>query len=457
MKMLVRRTEGQIILVVAISLVVLLALVGLALDIGIAYGVKAKLNAAVDAAALAACKAKASGADNVTSSKVAANLFHANFPKGYLGVKTVPDPTTSTATVNGDWTVTVSSSVASPAYFARVLGWKNFPVHALAEASKPSLDMSLVIDTTSSMNGDFPKVKKRAEEFIDRFNESTDRVALVPFATGVGFDADGNLLDGVEINKSGTGFKKDTIKSKIESLKADGNTASEVGMRVAIAQLNKVFVPAKRRVIVFFSDGAPNTFTGTFSITTGGQVSGNLFSETWEKKPPHSLFFRNFTYKKKEDLDNTLLTIPAEGSGISMGGEINDKVSVDNMVISPAIQKTRTIKHYTNSNPDGLKCDANKAARNLFENIAGIARNEGIVIYSLGLGTLLDDPKGDITDDCETWEETGSTIMKRVANTKDSDTYNASQPTGLYCHAETIDDLGPCFDAISKAILHLSK
>ncbi|MGA7826590.1 MAG: VWA domain-containing protein [Geobacteraceae bacterium] len=451
MKMLVRRTEGQIILVVAISLVVLLALVGLALDIGIAYGVKAKLNAAVDAAALAACKVKASGADDATSFAAAANLFHANFPKGYLGVKTVSEPNTSTSTVNGGWNVTVTASAESPAYFARVLGWKYFTVNALAEASKPSLDMSLVIDTTASMNSVFSKVKNRAEEFVDRFNEKTDRVALVPFATSVGEDGAGKLTDGVEINIASAGFSKDAVKGAINKLHTGGNTASEVGMRVALDQLNKVNAPAGRRVIVFFSDGAPNTFTGVFPLTTGGTADGNLFSETWNSHPPprpHTLFDSNYTYKNKKDLGNTLKSIPVNGGGNIMGGKTVPLVPV-------------TGKRFLNGNCNGntacLKCDANKAARNMLENIAAIARKQGIVIYSLGLGNLLDEP--DINDeDChETHEEKGSTIMKRIANTRDSDTYDSLEPTGLYCHAETIDDLGPCFDAISKAILHLSK
>jgi len=451
MKMLIRKSNGQIIVIVAISMVVLLALIGLALDIGIAYGVKAKLNAAVDAAAIAACKAKSSGASDADSSSAANNLFHANFPNGYLGVKTVPDPTTTTANVNGEWVVTVTASVASPAYFARVLGWTKFPVTALAESSKPALDLSLVIDTTSSMSGVFSKVQSQAKTFINNFNETTDRVALVPFATGVGFDSStGKLTDGVEINISNMGFSKDAVNKAIDKLKPGGNTASEVGMRVATDQLKKVSVPAGRRIIVFFSDGAPNTFTGIFP-TSGGPISGNLFSETWNSRPPprpHTLFDSDYTYKNKADLKNTLQTVPLYGGGNTMGGKTVPLVSV--------IGK-RILNNSCAGNAACLKCDANKAARNMLENIAEIARKQGIVVYSLGLGNLLDEPDIDQVDCPETWAEKGSTIMKRVANTKDSDSYNPSQPSGLYCHAVTIDELGPCFDAISKAILHLSK
>lgn len=449
MKKLLSTSDGQIILVVAISLVVILALVGLALDIGIAYGVKAKLNAAVDAAALAACRAKASGADDAASSAAAANFFHANFPKGYLGVSAVADPTTATATVNGEWVVTVTATADSPAHFARVLGWEHFTVNALAEAGKPSLDLAFVIDTTASMSGVFSEVKLQAEAFVNKFNENTDRIALVPFATGVGFDNQGNLNDGVEINTFKMGFDKKAINKAIKQLKVGGNTASEIGMRVGIDQLNKVDVPAGRRIIVFFSDGAPNTFTGIFPLTTGGNASGNLFSETWNPGPPKKLFHKDLTIDNDAtNLAGTLDRLPSEGGGNIMGGKTVPKVSITGK---------RTLYNSDHTSPQQLKCDANKAARNLFENIAEQARGQGIVVYSLALGSLLDDPNGDITHDCETWKESGSTIMKRVANTKDSDTYNPLQPSGLYCHAVTIEELGPCFNAISNAILHLTK
>ena len=48
--------KGQIIILFAISLIALVGMVGLAIDSGRAYGVKAKMSAAVDAAAIAAAR-----------------------------------------------------------------------------------------------------------------------------------------------------------------------------------------------------------------------------------------------------------------------------------------------------------------------------------------------------------------------------------------------------------------
>jgi len=54
--------KGQVAVMVALSLVVLVGMVGLAIDSGMGYGVKAKLNSALDAASIAGARALSLGA-----------------------------------------------------------------------------------------------------------------------------------------------------------------------------------------------------------------------------------------------------------------------------------------------------------------------------------------------------------------------------------------------------------
>ena len=108
------------------------------------------------------------------------------------------------------------------------------------------------------------------------------------------------------------------------------------------------------------------------------------------------------------------------------------------------------------------KCNVNKAARNMVENVANAARsgigNDAITIYTLGLGfrlrTLEIPPSM-----CSSYgnEEQGENILKRLANTTDSDTYNSSQPTGLYVFASDESQLSAAFQTIANRILRLSK
>src|SRR5471032_1806051 len=88
--------RGAVAVLVALSMVVLLGMVGLALDTGRAYMVMAKLNAATDAAAYEAAKAVSQGttqADQTNYAIVAAqNFFNVNFPSSDLGATATMNP-----------------------------------------------------------------------------------------------------------------------------------------------------------------------------------------------------------------------------------------------------------------------------------------------------------------------------------------------------------------------------
>lgn len=84
--------KGHVLVMFAITLIVLIGMVGLAIDSGLAYGVKAKLSSAVDAAAIAAGRALGTGAsdgERVANAKAAAQkYFDGNIPNKYLMLRT---------------------------------------------------------------------------------------------------------------------------------------------------------------------------------------------------------------------------------------------------------------------------------------------------------------------------------------------------------------------------------
>jgi hypothetical protein len=107
-----------------------------------------------------------------------------------------------------------------------------------------------------------------------------------------------------------------------------------------------------------------------------------------------------------------------------------------------------------NSDTD-LHCDVNKAARNLAENVANIIRSQGIYIFTLGFGPRLTDNE---TSDCGySSSDFGANILRRFANTPDSDSYNPAQPSGIYCQAPTVAQLRPCFEQIASALLRITR
>jgi len=50
-----------------------------------------------------------------------------------------------------------------------------------------------------------------------------------------------------------------------------------------------------------------------------------------------------------------------------------------------------------------------------------------------------------------------STLLKRIANTKDSTSYNASERTGMYIEVHSADQLNAAFQAVASDVLRLAK
>lgn len=470
--------SGQIVIIFALSLVVLIGMVGLALDSGMAYGVKAKLSSAVDAAAIAGGRALGTGANDAeriaNAQKAAQKFFYGNFPPNYLGVTTPTlDPVAAQHDPKGYWKVTVTASAVMPTNLLRVLNFNQYTVHALGESIHRDLDMILVIDNSLSLTTStnvFPLVQSAAINFIGHFIPSTDRVGLVSFGYGA-------VLN-VPINKTASrGFNKDAVKNAIDGMSAIGSTASAEGMRQALNEINAVPIQwrSSLRVIVFFSDGAPNTIPASFTRTSGNPnpITGDLFSGINTTATPNSVY----SYNQIKDqltgpnppnppLPNANIATLPNNSGTTLTiTDTGGTVSASSILLAGQ----RALIGTTNN-----ECNVNKAARNMVENVANTARNwvelstnqnQPIAIYSLGLGDFLF-KKQEITNCGYGSNENGENILKRLANTKDSDTYQAANPTtgapptGIYCYADTTANPGAldsCFSAIASEILRLSR
>jgi Flp pilus assembly protein TadG len=137
----VKKQKGQVIIMLAISMVILIGAVGIAIDSGLGYMVKARLNAAVDSAA-AAARAVSRGSDQAvqeaSARQAAQRFFAANYPEGYLG---------STTTLNepvvrfdeGKITIDISAQAVLPVTFMRVMGFKQLNVNATSRSARKDL------------------------------------------------------------------------------------------------------------------------------------------------------------------------------------------------------------------------------------------------------------------------------------------------------------------------------
>ena len=441
-----RGQRGQILILTGLSLIVLIGAVGLAVDAGRAYGVKARLNAAVDAASIAAARALAQGADEgariANAQATAVRFFNLNYPTDFLS-STPSAPTTSAVREEtGRWRVRVSATAEMPTTFMRVLGRTELNVAAMGEAVRRDLDVILVMDTSGSIGSDFGTLQQAAKNsFVNKFNSGVggDRFGLVSFASGAVVD--------VPIDKTANrGFDRPTVVNAINALTSIGPTASAEAMRKALDELNAV--PAANRsslrVILLFSDGAPNLINGTFLRSTGSTVSGNLDSVYLfgPETKPGEVWAADQRFGPFADYPD-INRLPNQGSGNIPLASFNNRRGFTGASYA---------QPYPYENND---CNSNKAARNMLENIANSARGQDIRVYSIGLGANLNALEVTICG-YDMANEKGSTIMKRLANTADSDTLNTGQPQGLYCHAASSSELDRCFSTIASEILRLT-
>ena len=464
MKNICKTARGQVVVLVALMLVVLLTFTGLAIDVGMAYGVKAKLNAAVDAAALAAAKVLGQGQ---TISTNQANYYfnaNANYPNGLMG-STISGPNIA---FGGTSSVTVSATASVPTTFARVVGWNNLNVGASASAKNRSVDMMLVLDCSASLGSDFAPSKAAAKAFVDSFNSSAGgtRIGLVAFSSGA------ELV--VPINKDSTrGFDKNTLDTKLgtdrrSSLQMGTYTASAEGMRRALYELDLIPQNLRSifRVIVFFSDGAPNTIAGTFRTGASGTVYGDIYSGAINSLYTTTVIDSNSNTVNIANLNT--LTVPPLTSPYTMDYTLSPSINIPpSSAPDPQTETVNMLSYYGNTRRPlsgtlipNTACNVNYAARNMVENVANTARSgpvtNAVTIFAIGFGTDLTAQESNCYGTSDT-SEYGQNILQRLANIKGVDTYNPNQPSGIYVPAPTAAQLNDAFNQVKSALLRLYK
>jgi Flp pilus assembly protein TadG len=263
--------RGIIMLMFTLSFVFLVLVVGLAIDSGLLYVVKVKLQAAADAAALAAARSLntslTSGQQLIDAQAAATAFFAANFPTSYLNTS---GSSVSTGLQYGTGNnlntafITTTSSTNAPAYFMRWFGYTTVPISVTGTASRRDINLMLLLDRSGSMTYTQPGtgstacalMKTAAQGFVNLFSNNRDTLGLVEFnaSTSLAFAPATNFNAG--------------ITSAISSLSCGGDTNTAQGLKKAYDQLVTLNQSTKLNVIVLFTDGQAESITATFPVKT---------------------------------------------------------------------------------------------------------------------------------------------------------------------------------------------
>lgn len=431
---------------VALSAVVLIASVGLAIDSALGYFVKAKLNAAVDAASLAAARGVTAGsseeAQRASARQSARDFFDINYPDHFLLSTPTLDPVDVTFD-RGTVTIDVSASASLPVSLMGVLGFKTLNVAASAQTIRKDLDMVLVMDTSGSLKPNEDAVRAAGKSFLNKFNSTVDRVGLLHFASEVQID--------VPIRQVERGFDRSgmTMKGgKIDQFAFVGGTNSSAGMFEARKQLKDIeqVNRSSLRVIVFFSDGSPAAFSAYFPNKDNKcEEAGGLATFPKLQNPALAGLYRmkvSDSLRYGDCAASQITALPAWYNA-------NNDAALREF---PIVTNTPRVVTASIATAQAQWTNVHRASRNLVEAMAAKARQEGIFVFTLGMGASLKTREGPDN-------ELGEDLLRCLANTTDAKAAcrKPAEPVGLYCYAATESELSPCFTRLASAILRISR
>lgn len=478
---LLSNEQGFAIVYTAVTLTALVLITGLAVDGGRAYVVKAQLTKAVDGAALGAARNLNSG----DPEEEAARIFKANFPAGYLGTSGVTDPTTAadffqleTVAETGVNVITVRAEARLPTTFMRLANFDELTVASSGEATRRMVDLSLVLDVSSSIGSAWNAVNDAAELFVSNFDESSDRLSLVLYSNGahVAYPM-----------PAARGYSESAMVAAIPETLPGGSTNMVEGLYRGWDEVRSVPTgqQSSLRVIVVFTDGASNGVPARWngvntsrSLRTwdfpehppdpdnqthdGPHIAGLYNSQSGAPATPPSAFSVSFDYRAANG-HGSAPYMPASLESYhqyhrSAGITDHFPFLTSTLFVNGVQQSTWRPMNNWDPAAGAYKANVhniNNAARNLVEIIANAARSDEdgdypIRIYTIGMGELVRYQLG-------TRRETSESILMRIANDRESTDFNDDQLEGKYYFAQTAADVGPAFQALQNQIIRLTK
>jgi len=484
-----RKRRGVALILTTLTLIVFGPMVGLAVDVGILYLLKAKLSQAVDAACLAGARSLARGAtlesQQANAIAVAQRFFQVNFPNGYWATTNVNYTVTVTEPQMRLRRVEMAATVDAPLYFLRLLGHDTARLRVVAAAQRRDVNVMMVLDISGSMQtaGACGALRSSATAFVDRFANGRDRLGMLSFNGATRLDYPMNLY-----------FKDSpSIYTRINALACAGWTNTSKALWDGYQQLVAVNEPGALNVVLFFTDGRPTALSADFPVKTvadtrygdgtGGTSTGvqttfpasscldemgrNNTQAGWNPGPKRGFIAAdNFNLTGvtvgvyDHNVINATQLIPAsQRAGCSFSSNANSVrrdiaylPDTDIYGNSTVNQSYKPGVFFPVGHPYAgrIRPDVPRALRHAAYNAADHAAwrirsddNLTPVIYVIGLGG---------TGGAETFD---SELMIRIANDGEP-RLQPERPRGLYVYAPTVEELNNAFLRIASEILRLA-
>ena len=481
------REKGFVWIFTAMTMIIIVPMIGLAIDASILYIVKAKLQGAVDGAALAGARALARGANGaaqIASAQTAAQAYvKLNIPDGYLlSTNLVVSVPTVDLSVAFQRKVSVTANVDSPALFMRYVGVNLSTVNAVAQAVRRDVNIVMVVDRSGSLtaSGSCAAVRAAAVNFVSKFSNLRDNLGLVTFAstTFVNFPVANNFKTAVP-----------DVSTMINGIVCQGSTSSAMALWQGYDQLVGLNQPGALNIILFFTDGQPTGVAFNMPIATASPCTAWSPYVPAASAPPGAVGYITGLYNTFANANQFFGMLNQQGTAVGgiqtiINGDIErppswtgcafaSPWSVNGTVPASALVKTdfvgvpttdifgnsadtayQLVTHSGALIDIGDDTNAPKMALNAADDAARRIRIgttdpvysrgiNNITIFSIGLGNAL--------------IPASPVFLERVSNDVRSPIYDSTKPEGLYVAAPTSADIDSAFSVIASEILRLAR
>jgi hypothetical protein len=343
----------------------------------------------------------------------------------------------------------------------RLLGYNTLRLNASGAANRRDVNIMLVLDRSGSIQnlGACDDLRAAANSFVDTFVDGRDRLGLVTFGTAYRVD----FAPAFDFrSRSGS-----NITTNINANQCVGGTNSAAAYWTAWQQLLAINEPNTLNVILFFTDGQPNTLhmsnltvkasspctnksVKNGVVTPAGTATWGIFQPAEPSMPARNPDWviisgsTNCAYASAfQNITTDIVSLAPTGAANEMdvfGNSLNGYKTVLPRDGSNQIKLTGTANDValivTNAGTNALD---NAAAR---VRLLSAANGLDVFTYTIALGGA-PTPAED-------------TLMKRIANTTDSPIYDSNRPTGLYILAANQGQLEQAFSQLASDILRIS-
>ncbi|MGO9258082.1 MAG: vWA domain-containing protein [Bryobacteraceae bacterium] len=275
--------KGFAALYTVFTCMLLIPVVGLAVDFSVLYNVKGRLQSAVDAAAIAAGYTMHRSTDVTSPANVAAiqatalRYFNANYPAGYWGSTQVSYSATPAQDAGTKVrTIQVLAQESVPMLFMRVLHINNSQVAAMGTVTVRFTNLMIVVDRSGSISaeGVSGTIVSTLNTFIansatSAFTDGFDVVGLITF--GATWNLDFAPVTNFQTGSPNIGTAITNLQNN-EFGNSGTNTAE--GLYQAWYQLRNMDQPGALNVILLLTDGRPSAFSGKFTSTANCHSTG---------------------------------------------------------------------------------------------------------------------------------------------------------------------------------------